>query len=193
MKSLTFLSISTTVLICVSMSFAAFCQSTEVNAEKDRYIQFETGFLADSYNSIGVRTFFEYQKNSSAKRRFGISYDHSRHLGAWGLHREVDIPTNLSMLSFNYYFVKPLVKQQLQLETGIGAGAVHAYWDNHNNYFGAALNVSISLDVRMGDRLYLRFSPLLVTNRAYFGLVNNEEKKSVNVFTGLPLGLKFKL
>jgi hypothetical protein len=50
------------LVLFILISFGSFCQ-TEKNARRPDYLTFQTGVMYDSYNSLGIRTFFEYQKD----------------------------------------------------------------------------------------------------------------------------------
>lgn len=63
------------------ISTNGFSQTDEGSPIKDDYLSFQTGFIVDGYNSLGVRTFFEYQKDLKNNWQFVISYEHSRHIG----------------------------------------------------------------------------------------------------------------
>lgn len=180
---------------------------TNDSLRKSDFLTFETGLIMDGYNSMGVRTFFEYQKDLRKNWQFGISYEHSRHLGFVATDQPYSLETNLSLLSTNCYYKINLIRNRIFWTIGLGFGVVHADWEQlndydtyaelvHKNSFGATTNISISLNLRITKRIYIVTSPLIVfmpTNRAYFSTMNTDHFKNFYAVTFFPFGLKFKL
>ncbi|MDN4165581.1 hypothetical protein QWY31_08715 [Cytophagales bacterium LB-30] len=187
-----------TCLLSLLLSFLhgfALAQSVEEPNPKPDYLAFQTGFMADRYNSLGVRIFFEYQKGIKNNWQYGITYEQSRHLGLLVTDQINELPSNLSQLSFNTYYDLHLIKDRLFWTVGLGIGATHVYWDD-KNHLGLSINASMTLNIRMGKRLYLQSSPLLVLapfSRIYYSPMNVESFDNFFSFTAFPIGIKVKL
>ena len=177
------------------LSFKGFSQSIEKTDTRSDYLAFQTGFMADRYNSLGVRIFFEYQKDLKNNWQYGIAYEQSRHLGILLTDKLNELPSNLSQLSLNGYYHLNLIKNRLFWTAGLGLGITHVYWDDRN-YFGANLNASLTLNVRISKRIYLQSSPLIVLapfNRIYYSPMNVDSFTNFYAFTAFPFGIKVKL
>ena len=168
---------------------------TQKDSCNSDYLTFQSGFMIDGYNSLGVRTFFEYQKDFRRNWQFGISYEHSRHLGFAATDHLYELPTNLSLLSLNCYYKLNLIKNRFFWTAGFGIGAIHAYWEDQD-VFGATINASLTLNVRITKRIYIETSPLVVlipTNRVYFSTMDADQFNSFYALTFFPFGIKVKL
>jgi len=172
-----------------------FTQTDENIIRKTDYLAFQTGFIVDGYNSLGIRTFFEYQKDLKKNWQFGISYEHSRHFGFFMTDQLYDLDSDLSQISLNGYYKLNLIKDRLFWTGGIGIGALHVNWDD-NDGFGPTINASLTLNVRLTKRIYLEASPLLAfipSNRVYYSPMNIDHFNDFYAFTFFPFGLKVKL
>ena len=176
-------------------------QKTEHFRKLD-YLSFQTGAIVDRYNSLGIRTYFEYQKEVSGNLQYGISYEHSRHFAFFATdHSDAlptnsdALPTNLSLLSLNAYYKINLLKGRLFWLAGLGIGGVHAYW-NTKDKIGATVNASFTLNLKLTKKLYFESSPFIVllpTNRMYFSTMNTEHYNDFFALSLFPFGLKVKL
>ena len=182
-------------LIFGLLNINGFSQNEKGTTIKNDYLTFQTGFIVDGYNSLGVRTFFEYQKDLKKNWQYGISYEHSRHFGFFMTDQLYDLNSNLSQLSINGYYKLNLIKDRLFWTGGIGVGAMHVNWDD-NDSFGATINASLTLNIRITKRLYFESSPLIVLmpfNRIYYSPMNIDHFDSFYAFTFFPFGVKVKL
>ena len=162
---------------------------------KPNYLSFQTGGMVDIYNSFGVRTFFEYQKDLKKNWQYGISYEHVRHLGRAATDHSDNLSSNLSLLSFNYYYKFKLYKDRVFWTSGLGAGVVHLNWED-NDDFGPTVNASITLNIRVTKRFYIETSPLIVlapVNRFYYSPMNASSYKDFYAGTFFPIGFKVRL
>ena len=172
-----------------------FAQTDENIVRKTDYLSFQTGFIVDGYNSLGIRTFFEYQKDLKKNWQFGISYEHSRHFGFFMTDQLYDLDSDLSQISLNGYYKLNLIKDRLFWTAGVGIGALHVNWDD-NDGFGPTINASLTLNMRLTKRIYLEASPLLAflpSNRVYYSPMNIDHFNDFYAFTFFPFGLKVKL
>jgi len=172
-----------------------FTQTDENIIRKTDYLAFQTGFIVDGYNSLGIRTFFEYQKDLKKNWQFGISYERSRHFGFFMTDQLYDLDSDLSQISLNGYYKLNLIKDRLFWTGGIGIGALHVNWDD-NDGFGPTINASLTLNMRLTKRIYLEASPLLAflpSNRVYYSPMNIDHFNDFYAFTFFPFGLKVKL
>lgn len=172
-----------------------FSQTDKETIIKYDYLIFQTGFIYDAYNSLGVRTFFEYQKDLKNNWQYGISYEHSRHFGFLMTDHLYDLNSNLSQLSLNGYYKLNLIKDRLFWTGGLGIGALHVNWDD-NDSFGATINASLTLNIRITKRLYFETSPLIVLipfNRIYYSPMNIDHFNNFYAITFFPFGIKVKL
>jgi len=182
------------VFALVLIGFTANSQ-TQKDSCKAYYLTFQSGFMIDGYNSMGVRTFFEYQKDFRRNWQIGISYEHSRHLGFAATDQLYELSTNLSLLSLNGYYKLNLIRNRLFWTAGFGIGAIHADWEDQD-VFGATINASLTLNVRITKRIYIETSPLVVLipiNRVYFSTMDADHFNSFYAFTIFPVGIKVKL
>jgi hypothetical protein len=182
-------------LILGLLSINGFSQVDNETTIQPDYLTFQTGFIVDGYNSLGIRTFFEYQKDLKKNWQYGISYEHSSHLGFFMTDQLYEINSNLSQLSLNGYYKLNLIKDRLFWTGGLGIGALHVNWQD-NNSFGANINASITLNIRITKRLYFESSPLIVLmpfNRIYYSPMKIEHFDHYYSFTFFPFGIKVKL
>lgn len=183
-----------TLVVLGLMTNQLYSHSNE-KLPKPNYLSIQTGGIVDGYNSVGIRTFFEYQKDLKKNWQYGISYEHSRHYMRAATDFPNDLETNLSLLSLNGYYKLNLWKDKVFWTSGIGAGAVHADWKD-NDRIGAAVNASLTLNIKVTKRIYIETSSLLILfpfNRVYYSTMNVESHKNFHAFTVLPIGLKIKL
>ncbi|MDA3867314.1 MAG: hypothetical protein PF489_11290 [Salinivirgaceae bacterium] len=167
----------------------------EFDVAKPDYLSVQTGFIVDGYNSLGVRTFFEYQKYIKGDWLFGVSYEHSRNLGFFMTDQLYELDSDLSQLSVNGYYKFNLIEDRMFWIGGFGIGALHVNWDDKDD-FGATVNASLTLNVRITKRLYIETAPLFVflpSNRAYYSPVSIEQFHNFYAFTFFPVGIKVKL
>jgi len=177
------------------LSIKVFSQTDKEAIIKNDYLTFQTGFIVDGYNSLGIRTFFEYQKDLKKNWQFGISYEHSRHFGFFLTDQLYDLNSNLSQLSFNGYYKLNLINDRLFWTGGLGCGVLHVNWDDSDR-FGATINASLTLNIRITKRLYFESSPLIVLvpfNRIYYSPMNLDHFNNFYAFTFFPIGFKVKL
>lgn len=177
------------------LSLLGLSQPNQENEQKAGYLSFQTGFIVDGYNSLGVRTFFEYQKDLKKNWQMGISYEHSRHFGFFMTDQLYDLNSNLSQLSVNGYYKLNLVKDKLFFTSGLGVGALHVNWDDKDN-FGVSVNASLTLNIRVTKRFYIEASPLVILfpfNRVYYSPMNIDHFDNFYAFTFFPFGFKVKL
>jgi len=167
------------------------------NIQKQDYLCVETGFLMDNYNSMGIRLFFEYQKDMKGNLAYGISFENSRHFREYGADYIDKYPTNLNLLSFNYYYKLNARKDKIFWLLGMGLGGVHVYRNenNDNDKFGITLNLSLTVNIKISEKIYFESSPTigLLPNRAYFSTMNYETFNNFYAFSFIPLGVKVKL
>ena len=159
------------------------------------YLAFQTGMTIDSYNSLALRTFFEYQKDLKGNWQYGISYEHSRHFASAATDHLDELSTNLSLLSGNVYYKLNAIKDRIFWTTGIGLGVVHANW-NDNDKIGGTINLSMTLNLKLSKRIYLETSPLIIilpANRFYYSTMNAATYESFYAVNIFPFGLKIKL
>ena len=168
---------------------------TNENLRKPDYLTFQTGAIVDRYNSLGIRTFFEYQKDLKGNWQYGISYEHSRHFGFFASDHPDAFETNLSLLSLNGYYKINLIRDRLFWTAGLGVGGVHAYWDD-NDKIGTTINASVTLNIRLTKKIYFESSPFIVllpSNRIYFSTMNAENADNFFALSLFPFGVKVKL
>lgn len=171
-----------------------FAQTAEIEIPRADYLTFQTGLIQNGYNSLGIRTYFDYQKDLKKNWQWGISYEHDQHFGhLWSDVRNLE--TNVSLLSLNGYYKLQLVRDKFFFTAGLGIGAAHVNWDNQND-FGLTANVSLTMNIRLSKRIYLESAPffvLLPSNRVYYSPMNVEEFSDFWAFTLFPIGIKVKL
>jgi hypothetical protein len=182
------------LLLCL-ISSKAFSQAGEEKSPNPDYLSLQTGFIVDGYNSLGIRTFFEYQRDLKKNWQYGISYEHSRNFGFFLTDQFYDLNSNLSQLSINGYYKLNIIKDRLFWTGGLGVGALHVNWEE-NDAFGATINASLTLNIRVTKRIYIESSPLFVLmpfNRIYYSPMNIDHFNNFYAFTFFPFGIKVKL
>ncbi|HSW68438.1 MAG TPA: hypothetical protein VLH16_07645, partial [Bacteroidales bacterium] len=135
------------------------------------------------------------QRDLSKNWQYGISFEHSRHFGFFLTGQLNNLNSNLSLLSINGYYKLNLIKDRLFWTGGMGIGGVHVNWGG-NDDFGATINASLTLNIRLTKRLYFESSPLIVLmpfNRIYYSPMNIDNFDNFYAFTFFPIGLKVKL
>jgi len=194
------------LIFSICCSFIANSQSKSDTCKID-YLAFETGMVMDGYNSLGIRTFFEYQRDVRKNWQWAISYEHSRHLGFVATDQMYELETNLSLLCANWYYKLNLLKNRIFWNIGLGVGIVHADWEQiyrsgtysdleHHNSIGATVNASITLNIRITRRIYFESSPLILflpSDRVYYSPMNAGHFSSFYAYTFFPFGIKVKL
>lgn len=183
------------LLLTMFTIFPGFAQTVEGKIENTDYLTIQSGLIVDGYNSLGVRTYFEYQKDLKKNWQYGISYEHSRHYGFFMTDQLHDLKSNLSLLSLNGYYKLNLIKDRLFWTGGLGVGLLHVNWED-NDGFGPTVNASLTLNIRLTQRIYVESSPLIVLlpfNRIYYSSMNINHFDNFYAFTFFPFGLKVKL
>jgi hypothetical protein len=169
-------------------------QNTCDTVAKHKYLSVQSGLLIDSYNNVGLRTFFEYQQDLKGNWQYGVSYENTSHLHAAATD-VLELLSNLRLLSVNSYYKLNLIKDRLFWTVGMGAGAIHVNWENENR-FGVTLNASITLNFRILKNIYIETSPLTVllpVNRLYYSPLKINQFDQFYGYTLLPIGVKVKL
>lgn len=182
-------------LLMVLLFINVYSQTNNEKPQAVDYLSVQTGLLLDRYYSMGVRTFFEYQKDVKKNWQFGISYENTQHNGIYVTDQLDEIESNLSLLSLNGYYKMNLIRNRLFWTVGFGFGAVHLNWDD-NNRFGVAVNTSLTLNVRVTKRIYIETSPLFLlfpANRVYFSTMSVLNYTDFSAYTLCPIGIKVKL
>ncbi len=182
-------------LLMSALSGKAFSQGKQEVTSKTDFLGFQSGFTVDSYNSIGIRTFFEYRKNRKGNWQYGISYEHTRHFGFFMTDLPYQLKSNLSMLSLNGYYRLNLLKDRIFWTGGLGLGVMHINWDD-NDKFGLIANASLTLNVRITQRIYIETSPLIVFppfNRIYFSPMKIDHFQYFYAISAFPFGLTVRL
>ena len=182
------------ILTLFFFNINVYSQTKEI-LPNPNYLAIQSGLMADGYNSMGFRTFFEYQKDVKKNWQYGISYEHVRHLGIAATDHSDNLSSNLSLLSLNYYYKLKLYKDRVFWTSGLGAGVVHLNWGD-NDEFGPTLNASITLNIRVAKRSFIETSPLIVLapiNRFYYSPMNASSYKDFYAGTFFPIGFKVRL
>jgi hypothetical protein len=161
-----------------------------------QYLSVQTGGLFENqYNSGGIRTFFEFQKDFSRHKQWAISYEHSTHFMDLATDHSNEIESNISALSCNYNYKIFLWKDKIFWTAGLGAGALHMNWDN-NNKVGLIFNASLTLNLKITERIFIETAPLLVLfpfNRFYYSPIDIDIYKNMYAYTVVPIGIKIRL
>lgn len=183
------------LILFVFGTLKSFSQNNDT-MPKASYLSVQSGILSENdYNSAGIRTFFEYQKDFGKNWQYAISYEHSRHFMDIATDHPNELKTNLSLLSVNCQYKLNLIPNRLFWTAGVGAGAVHINWEDEDK-IGASLNASLTLNFRLSKKIYVETAPLTVLfpfNRVYFSPVNVENHQNFYAFTIIPIGVKVKL
>jgi hypothetical protein len=69
-----------------------------------------------------------------------------------------DLKSNLSLLSLNGYYKLNLIKDRLFWTGGLGVGLLHVNWED-NDGFGPTVNASLTLNIRLTQRIYVNPLP----------------------------------
>lgn len=181
------------ILFCI-ITVNGFAQSSFRRSNID-FLSFETGLTVDAYNSLNARMAFEYQKQLSPKWLYGISYEHTSHYDYAFRDKDYELPTNFSLLSLNGYYRINLTKRLLFLTAGAGVGLVHLNWLK-NDKVGLTANASLTLNIKLTERVYIITSPLLVltpSNRIYVSPIKIKNFSSFYTYSAFPLGIKVQL
>lgn len=181
-------------ILFVFASSSLYSQTSD-DVEKSDYLSFKSGFIIDRYNSVGITTFFEYQKDLKGNWQYGVSYEHSTHFGFFATDQLYDLSSNLSLLCLNGYYKLNAIKDKLFWSAGLGIGVAHVNWDN-NNAFGATLNASLTLNFKLSKRIYFEASPLIFlipSDRVYFSAMNVGHFNDFYALSFFPFGIKVKL
>ena len=191
----------TFIFAVILASHQAFPQNKEKYRPSD-YFVFQTGLMYNNFNSLGIRTGFEYEQELTQNWLYGISYENTRHIASAPFDREPpfseeysDQPANLSLLNINGYYKIPLWEDKIYWTAGIGLGGVHAYWDGQDR-FGLTLNVTAELSLKLSKKIYLETAPLLVfppVNRLYMTPHQVGNRDIFGAMTLFPVGVKVKM
>jgi len=176
------------------MSFSELFSQEGQPSRKPDYLSFQSGFILDSYASVGIRYYFEYQKEIKSNWNYGISLENSHHLMKLPDIKDA-LPTNLNILSFNGYYKINLIKDKVFWNAGAGIGVVHVFF-NDTNKLGYALNASLTLNILLTKRLALETSPLFIllpTSRAYYSTMNMQNYNDFFALSFLSIGIKTRL
>ena len=107
------------ILTLFFFNINVYSQTKEI-LPNPNYLAIQSGLMADGYNSMGFRTFFEYQKDVKKNWQYGISYEHVRHLGIAATDHSDNLSSNLSLLILNYYYKLKLYKDRVFWTSGLG-------------------------------------------------------------------------
>ncbi|HKJ42362.1 MAG TPA: hypothetical protein VKA27_09715 [Sunxiuqinia sp.] len=182
------------LILLFAVSTNLYAQTNEEISKAD-YLSVKTGFIVDRYNSLGLTTYFEYQKDLKQNWQYGIAYEHSTHLGFLATDQLYQLSSNLSLLSLNGYYKLNAIKDKLFWEFGLGIGGAHVNWDN-NNAFGVTVNTSLTLNMKLSKRIYVEASPLIIllpADRVYFSTMDVDHFSSFYAFSFFPVGIKVKM
>lgn len=184
------------ILLFEFLLLVGYSQTVDI-AEKQDFLSIQTGQIIDKYNSTGIRLFFEYKKDMKGRWQYGISFETSRHNRVSGMEYADNLPTNLNLLNFNYYFKLNPRSNRMIWALGIGFGGVHVFWNENkdSDRFGLNLNASFTASIKLSEKMYIECSPsiALLPNRIYFSSMNVESFNNFYAFTFFPFGFKFKL
>ncbi len=181
-------------ILLLSFIFVHYSYSQKL--DKEQYIVVKTGFLANNTNSLGIRTFFEYQKDFSNKIFYGISFDHSNYFGRM-MTDYYPTPRNLDIINYNVYYKINIFKEKVYWTVGLGAGVFHAYWKNENNY-GVVANIDAALNIKLTKNITLQADPVpipIIINRFYISpnsIINGKDNWMASL-AYFGYGVKIKL
>ncbi len=159
------------------------------------YLSFQSGAFIDGYNSMGVRAFFEYQKDLKKNWQYGISFEQTVHLYPAGQDFPNTLPASNTMLCYNHYYKLRLYKDRVFWTAGLGAGLVNVNWSGHNK-IGPVVTGSFTLNIRITKRIFIETSPLIVllpSNRGYYSPINVSGIPDFYGGSFFPIGFKVKL
>lgn len=182
------------IIFLAVICFYSTAQSSFRRSNTD-YLSIESGLVIDTYNSLGARLAFEYQKQLKTKWLYGIAFEHSRHFDYAYRDRSYKLPTNLNILSLNGYYRINLTKQLLYWTAGGGIGLVHVQWLDKDK-LGITLNASVTLNIQLTERIIIITSPLLIllpANRIHYSPLKLNHFNSFHAYPIFPLGIKVLL
>ena len=186
----------TTLLLLLCLPTLISTAQTDSLPIQNQYLSFQLGgLLENQFNSAGVRIFFEYQKDITRHQQLSLSYEHATHLFDIATDHSNEIQSNLSFLNGNYLYKVFLWKDKIYWTAGLGAGIVHVNWEE-NNKIGFNLNASMTLNLKITDKITIETAPLLILfpfNRIYYSPLDIGVYQNMYPFTVVPLGIKFKL
>ena len=171
-----------------------FAQDTSIKI-KNHYLSIQSGGMVNGYNSIGLRTFLEYQKDLKGNWQYGISYENVRHLFRDATDHPNSLNSNFSALSLNSYYKINAIKNRLFWTIGLGLGVIHVNWDQQDKV-GICSNASLTLNFRISKKVYIETSPLVVllpVNRIYVSNIKVDNYQGLYAFTAFPIGIKVKI
>lgn len=181
------------ILLCAVSATEIFSQEEQPFRKPD-YLSFQSGLVLDSYASVGIRTYFEFQKEIATNRSYGISFENTRHYGTLPDIRDA-LATNLNLLSFNGYYRLNLIKDKAFWNAGAGIGIVHVFFDDTDK-LGYVFNASLTLNIKLSKRIYFETSPLFIllpTSRVYYSPMNLQRYNDFFALSFLSFGIKTKL
>ena len=181
--------------LVLGFSFSKCFGQIEEKINKPSYFSFQTGAMMDSYNSFGVRAFFEYQKDLKKNWQYGISLEQKIHLFRAATDHPNSLATNLSLISYNHYYKLKLYKDRVFWTCGLGAGIGYVYFKDYHKV-GVTANASITLNIRVTKKLFIETSSLLVLlpfNRGYYSPMNVSTYPNLWAGTFFPIGFKVRL
>ncbi len=167
-----------------------------VFSQSRQFLAFQTGFFADSYNSLGVRFFMEFQRDWNSQRGYGISLERTRFFGHYMTDYYPGVDADWTLFDYNYYYKLNLWKNFLALKLGAGVGISHLAWNN-NDKLGPNFNFSFTLNVRIGQNVYLETTPIPILvpfSRFYFHFLPTQQgNKMIYSGTFHAIGIKIKI
>ncbi len=168
---------------------------TQPKIKPSEYIAFQSGASVNTYNSFGARLFFEFQKDISKHWQHGFSFEQNIHLYRAATDHSNDLNSNISAFCYNHYYKIKIYKDRFFWTTGVGAGLMNVNWDS-NNKIGPVVNASMTLNIRLSNRLFIETSPLIIllpSNRGYFSPINVSTYSNYSSASFFPFGIKIKL
>jgi len=184
------------LLIIVTILFSYITANAQVEEPlRANYLSAETGLAATNFKVAAFRYAFEYQKDINRNWQYGIAYERMQSMGdTWFLlHHGEQLKSSQSILSVNAYYKLFPKSKRVHLSPGLGVGIIHMNW-GETNKVRLAINASLTVNVRVSNRVYLQFSPAFVLgNRAYFSPFKYAGFNYFFSYNVIPFGVKVRL
>ncbi len=189
------------IIAILSLTFIVKGQNDTI--QKIRFINVQTGFIGDNYNSAGIRFKTEYSKQIKRKRNWYLGtlfemklhqFEHTQYdIDEFSNHKP-DIPANTFILAERFAYRFELWNDRISWNFGLAAGV--SYLHRHEvNLLMPIFLAEISLNIRLTKRLYIETAPLIIfppISTIYYSFRNYDEYTDYYGINMFPVGLRYK-
>ncbi len=187
------------IIAVLSLAFNAKGQNDTL--QKIRFLNFQTGFIGDNYNSAGIRFKTEYSKQINRNWYLGTLFEmklhqfqHTQYDTDEFINLKPDIPANTFIVAERLGYRFELWNERISWNFGLAVGVSYLHWHEDNLLMPIFL-ADISLNIRLTKRLYIETAPLIIfppISTFYYSFRNYDDYSDYYGINMFPIGLRYK-